>query len=461
MFGLMAVLGGFIFFFEQEMPTTDERRDLEKKVLAVEKSQILALTIVSAGQEVRLERQDQESVGEDAEDSLVGLTPQAIWRLVKPLEARADGGQVESLLTSLADLEHQRRLGEIDREDAGLANPEVRLTITTAEGDTELLFGAELPASSDRIVGFSDRDEAYVVASTLVDDLKKEPALWRDKRLFTGTRSAIERVVLEQAGEALVLVRRGEDFWVESPFTDQADSAAVNTLLTAITGLTVTTFLDQPLLVPSAMGLEPAAATLEVTLQGGQQPFRLELGDNILELGDNNAEEGPRYGRTAGELFELNAGLAPSFAVSPDAWRSRDWASLQVFQVDTATFVDSSGSITMRREGGEWLRGDDTIEYTTASDLLYAVAEAKAERVLDLTGSLAAPDLTVTLTTEDREEVLYLYITDDGALASREGRDAVLAMSTEAAQEVRSKLEALRSAEVLVEEEGEDEGDLP
>lgn len=453
MFGLIAVLGAFIVFYEKELPSTDERVELEKKVLGIEGDEVSALTISWDGQKVRLERQEpaaEKNLEEAAEEAAVGLTPQAVWRLVEPFAARADGAEVERLITSLVGLEHQRVLAEVDREAAGLTSPALRVTLDTEEGASELLFGAEIPASSTRIAGLTGREDAYVVDSALVDDLKKEPGAWRDKKLFTETRGEIERVTLEQAGERLILARRGEDFWVESPFVDQADGEAVNTLLSAVTGLTVTTFLDQPLLDPGAIGLEPAASVLEVKLQGREQPFRLELGESV-------DGEGVRYGRAEGELFELDAGLASSFSTLPGAWRSRDWAALQVFQINSATFTDAAGTTTIRRQEAEWLRGEDKIDYTIASDLLYAVAEAKAERVLDITGALAAPDLTVLLATEDREETLYLYTTDEGAMASREGREAILALSVEAAEEVRAKLEAVRDVEVLVEEEGEGE----
>lgn len=471
MFVLVSALGGFIFFYEQDLPSTDERRALEKKVLGIEKDEVEALTITWDGQKVRLERQEPPLTDEgETATGLESFATQASWRLVEPLLARADGDQVNRLLTSLTDLEHQRVVEEVDREDAGFNSPQVRVTVTTAQGETELLFGAELPASSHRMVAVSGRNGAYVAPSAVLSELQQEPGAWRDKKLFTGTRSDIDRVTLEQADQRLVLARRGDDFWLESPFADPADEERVNNLIAAITGLTVTTFLDRPLLDqpfldPATMGLDPAEAVLEVVRPGVEEPFRLELG---LKTGAGDV----RFGRTEDELFELDAGLAEAFAASPGDWRSRAWASLQVFQINSATFTDGTGTTTIRRQDAEWLRGDDKIDYSTASDLLYAVADARAERVLDVQGNLTAPDLTVTLTSEDLEETLHLYNTKApqadaetspepnvgppataGALASREGREALLTLSAEAALDIHSKLAKVRTAEVLFEEE--------
>ena len=55
---LVAILAAFIFFFEKDLPSTDERAEMEKKVLApLEGDDVEAVEISWEGQSVRLEKE--------------------------------------------------------------------------------------------------------------------------------------------------------------------------------------------------------------------------------------------------------------------------------------------------------------------------------------------------------------------------------------------------------------------
>ncbi len=55
------------------------------------------------------------------------------------------------------------------------------MTLVTSDGEVVLAVGAEVPASSDRIVAAGG---VYQVAGSFVDGLTKEPGDWRDKKLL-------------------------------------------------------------------------------------------------------------------------------------------------------------------------------------------------------------------------------------------------------------------------------------
>ncbi len=466
-------LGGFIFFYEKDLPSTDERAELAKKVLQIEDDAVEALLIEWGETSVRLERQRRpEADSEDGED----LSPAAAsdgWRIAAPLDARADGGAVDSLVSSLTGLESSRSFADFDRAELGLDEPRARVTLIAGGDQNVLEVGAEVPASNDMVVALAGSAKAYRVASSLLDDLTKPAGDWRDKKLFDGVRSDVDRITVTprddagDSGEKILLAKRGDDFWVESPLTDRADEDKVNALLAELTGLRAETFLDEPLLTPEAMGLEPPQGVLEAVLTGREQPFRLELGAAA-------GEEGTFYGRTESQLVEIKTELSGSLAASAADWRSRSWTSLQVFKIEAARFEDSNDALEISRDGADWKRGDDRVGYTVVSDLLYPITEAKGEQVLDRDAALAAghdlgqPSLTVTLSTKDGDELseaeeLSLYPAVDGLVAAvSAGRDAVLLLGEAAAGEIREKLQELRDAEPLpAEDEGEPEADEP
>jgi len=194
----------------------------------------------------------------------------------------------------------------------------------------------------------------------------------------------------------------------------------------------------------------------------------LELGSTLPGADPETAgEEAPRtyYARVGGELVEVKTRLAAELARTPAEWRSRSWTSYQVYQIDEARFEDAEGELDLRRVEGDWLRGEDRVPYTAASDVLYALADAKADEVIDAAAAaergfpLGEPELRAVLTTKDGAEKLELYPLHDGHAAARsEGRDAVLVFTAERVDEVHSKLAELRKAEPLPDKD-EEKGD--
>ena len=54
---LLAALGAFVWFYERKLPSTDERAERAKNVLALKPADVTAVDIAWDGQQVRLERE--------------------------------------------------------------------------------------------------------------------------------------------------------------------------------------------------------------------------------------------------------------------------------------------------------------------------------------------------------------------------------------------------------------------
>lgn len=445
MFLLLLGLGGFIYFFEKDLPSTDERRAQEKKVLQLEADEVVALTLEWDGQTVRLEKESRdEEPGADEDE--ISLEP-AVWRQVSPFSARADGAAVSSLVESVVGLEHQRKLDEVDRAELGLEEPAATVTLTTAEGDSVVELGSELPATSHRVVAVRGGG-VFVVPGGFYADLTRDPGEWREKKLLTATRDQIERVTLTSGdGEQTRLALRGDRFWIESPVDDLADHEAIDGLINEVTGLAVSSFVDEPLLDSAGLGLEPPRGVVEVALKGAESSVR-------LLLGDETGSPGTFYGQLGEQRFELETGLVETLGRAAGAWRSRDWTTAQVFEIDAVQVRDAEGEAEIAREEGEWKRGEDRIDYSTASDFLYAISDVRGESLAELELGGEEPVLTLSLVTPDGEEELRLFAprADGLSPAAASDRDAVLMLSAEAVADLEAKWQAVRQAEPLVEE---------
>jgi hypothetical protein len=392
----------------------------------------------------------------------------------------------------------------------------------------ELLIGAPVPASENVIVAVEGEDRASVVpAGTLWESIDQAAAEWRDKDLFAAERDDVRAVTLERlaargaaassrpagasgpapdapgqeamaralgaspAGEepgarvasdgaeagasgagstAVVRLERvgeaGGEFRLVEPIADRADDDAVSALLRELTGLRASEFLDTP--PPLAeLGLDPPVGRVEVTLEEGD-PFVLLWGAR-----KEGAEE--TYAKVGDLVVTTAAALDESLDRAAAEWRSKEWSSLPIYDVDRVSVADAKGTLELVREEGSWRRGEDTIEQGSVSDFLYAIDDAKAERIVSTAEvALAPPELTVTFRTggEDgaeesasetsadppadaastaeapREEHLELFApTSDGAVPARSsGREAVLLLPGSAREEILAKLAAVRSS---------------
>jgi hypothetical protein len=435
--GLSLAFFAFIYFFERELPSTAEREVQSKQVLPIGADDVDALEVAWGGQTMRIEKEKPAKAAGEG-----GAEPAAVWKLVSPLQARADAGVVSNLVRRLAELQKQRSFDEWDAAETGLASPRATAKLRAKGQEYSLAFGADLPLGGAIFVGDGKKAHQVTGAADLVKELQKNPGDWRDKTLFHGERSTAEKIVLTGASRKIVLQRQGEgeNFNLEEPVKDAADRDLVSGLLSDLTGLQAATFLE-----PGA-AFTPSGRSVEVALTSAPEPFRVELGQ---DLGD-----GKVAAKVEGQLVSLDASrLSPAFEREVNGWRSLAWSGLQVFQVDRALFKTPANTTEVKRIDGEWKRGEDKIDYAIASDALYPVVEVKAQEIVSRADALARgfvlanPRLEIELDAENKKEKLAVYAANGNlAAATAEGRDSVLLLPNDKVAELESKIETLRNA---------------
>lgn len=452
---VVAILAAFIWFFERDLPSSEERAERSRKVLPVDGDEVSALVVAWGGETVRLERAVPDGDGEDGgEEGAAAPPPPGEWRITEPLQARAERSTVESLLTTLTGLDKERTIDDADRTEVGLAEPRGRVTLVTGDGERTLEIGADVPASENVLVALEGGDEVWVTRRSFLSQLQREPGEWRSRDVFSVSRDDVERVRLSSDGEAVVvLARRDERFYVEEPVRDLAAADAVDQLLSDLVTLRAQRFLDSPgeePPSPSELGLDPARAVVVAELSEGGEPLRVELG---APVGDPEAPGGAVYARAGGQLFEAVTDLDEAAVRPVQEWRSRSWTELRSYDVDRVEVEERGGAgpLTLVRDGVDWRRGDDAISYTAASDFLYALTDVEGELAGDgEPPALGAPILRATLASDEGDgETLTLYPPAEGGthVARSSARDTLLLLSDEAVAEVRRALAEVRAAE--------------
>jgi uncharacterized protein DUF4340 len=462
LFVVVLGLGAFIWLYERKLPSSEKRQELAKKVLPLDKEKVAAVTLEWEGRQVRLERVPPPATGKGTKKGGKEAAPapaDAEWRLTKPLAARADTAAVDGLLDALSGLEKTRTLDDVQPAAVGLDRPRALVRVDTADGHKVLKIGAEVPTGGATLAGLAgEKRRAYVVSDSILNEIRKPPGDWRDRRMFPAERDAVTRIALAGAAGAngkVVLARRGDRFWIESPLADSADRERVDGLLADLTGLTAEKFLDSPPRPLAELGLAPPRQSVEVDVQG-KPPVHVDLGAPVPAAGTPPGQTGGEltYARVGDQLFEARTRLAEAVGRAPADWRSPALSAFEVYQIESAAAKDAAGAFTLTRSGTDWKRGNDTLSYLPVSDFLFALTGARAERLLAADDARAMgialdrPELTVDLKAGAAgAETLTLYpAVAAGVPARASGREAVLLLPADKAKDIRDKLAAVRSA---------------
>ena len=129
------------------------------------------------------------------------------WRLVEPLDVRADFSTVEGMVGRLSgsqmlsvsteDIDTAETADDADADPYGLVEPAVTATVRTGSATATLLVGSTTP-TGERYARDASRPIVFTIDGTLGSDLEREAHEYRRKdlfafRSFNATRLEIER----------------------------------------------------------------------------------------------------------------------------------------------------------------------------------------------------------------------------------------------------------------------------
>ena len=236
----------FILFVERRMPTTEESRAQAKKILNVKEDEITGLKFASP-----------DSSWEAKKDH-------GKWRLASPMDTPADEGTIGPILTSLAGLESEKDLeAGADLKALDLKPAKATLTLTTGKGPLTLSLGTSIPGTTRMALLRQDTGRGYLIANTLLGNLKKNPTELRAKEIFTVDSAQVAAIELTKGARATTVKKSGDGWTLDFPFPDRADREGVDDLVFGFAGLRAKDFVDTyDTAKLKALGLDPPAARI-------------------------------------------------------------------------------------------------------------------------------------------------------------------------------------------------------
>src|SRR5689334_24847042 len=143
--GLAGALFAFIYFFESQQPTSEERAKLAGRVVQFDRDKITKISLKTSDSKIELEKRD------------------GVWYMEKPVKDRADQLEISTLFTMAENLKSdgaiapEKQKGEKDPiKEFGLNSPETRLAFVGGEKPVELLFGKDAAVEGKVYVRLDD-----------------------------------------------------------------------------------------------------------------------------------------------------------------------------------------------------------------------------------------------------------------------------------------------------------------
>ncbi|HEY3202555.1 MAG TPA: DUF4340 domain-containing protein [Thermoanaerobaculia bacterium] len=362
---LVALLFGFIVFFERKMPSTAERErkgDLYWEIPAE-----------------RLERLELNRAGEKVGFEKTGTGP---WRMVKPDSYPADSFAVNGVASELAEL---KRAGGDSNDarpaDYGLEKPAVKATIVWSDvGEPKVKksrtieFGMEIPGTDIAAARTEGSSKVLFVPASTLSSVKKSVDDFRSREIFGGSSGEVSRLEILRGRGRLVLSRKDGIWWLVEPLADLADASEADRLVGQLTALRAREFIrgGEDL---AAQGLNPPLFRVTVTEAKGTA--------TAVDFGATRSDGNSVYARREGQVVTIDRDIVDELSKEAVAFRSPALVGFNRSDVTELAGTFGKTSIALSQKNGGWTAQGHPVLAAAADDILTAVLDLKSKSFLD------------------------------------------------------------------------------
>ncbi len=349
----------------------------------------------------------------EAPDTLLVRTQR--WRLVEPYGAAADEGQVLKVLDTLSMAEVESAIGDQEllrlgrtREDFGLSQPRVRLTVSTAARSTEISFGAVTPAGDGCYASVSGESVVYVVPLQAFEAVNVPPEDYRRRTIFSvGPEAATALDIKRGKGSFMRFERQGELWRMIQPREASASAERVKTLLEGVMTVSATRFIwptgaagEAPAVTTALLagyGLDPeTAVTVTVKCTDGF--------DRQISFG-NEATDGLVYAlvQNSSTIITVPGSVKDVALTDISAFTDTRLFPMEEAAISRVSVTDGEAAYLLARdEAGAWFLESPVAAATDAASMSAFLSRLRALHLDDVVSN----GVTVAVTPGDKSVVV-------------------------------------------------------
>jgi hypothetical protein len=182
------------------------------------------------------------------------VKPSGEWQIAAPVQARADFSAIEGIVSRLSGLQMKSivEAPEADGKKYALDKPAATVKLGSGSSLATLVIGG--PAGEGTVYARDlSRPAIVTIESSVLDELKKDPSEYRQKDLFDARSFNATRLEIVRAGQTYAFEKtkvknkegQDEEKWRQlAPQARELEQPAFDTLLSALTGIRATGFVD-------------------------------------------------------------------------------------------------------------------------------------------------------------------------------------------------------------------------
>ena len=374
---LVCALGAFIWFYERKAETTREREEELRKAMRFSAAKTSFLRFETGDLQVECAKE-----GDD-------------WKIVQPIRARAEEGEIGRILNGLETMPRGEVVGADDQKkrgltlaDYGLDQPRARITLGDGLQRRTILVGRDAPLGQTLYIKEDGRDEIVATGTNLLSFIPKSVADLRSRVLLSGSPEQVHRLELRNPSGFIQAARRENGDWmIQQPLLARADRALVRDLLDQSFGLRVEEFVADSGSSSTSYGLDDTGLQIVVAGDEKEEAQTLVLGKPV----DKHPEQ--VYARLNKEDFVYAVRTDAVGRLSAKVEDLRDRRLMPVSSYDVSFVRIEAGErlvVLQKKEDGGWLVTEPkqwAADTERVKDLLDQWTAARIEKFIDDAGT--------------------------------------------------------------------------
>jgi hypothetical protein len=265
---IFAALGAWVYFYEiKGDKKREEAKEKQKKLFAFESKDIGKVDFWGTNGEFSLQREKES------------------WKLVKPIESKADQSNADSLASDISSVQIERTIEEpnILWKTYGLDPAQAKISCKLNNGATyQLELGEKDFTESSVFARIPGQNKVLVINSPVMNSASKKVFDYRDKTIIEFKRDEVHDFSIAGKGKAAYRFEKSGDNWeIREPMQVRADRAEVDSILSEMDNGKVEEYLDNPDKNLAAYGLDQPEIRLDIFLGGNRTRKSFLIGKKI------------------------------------------------------------------------------------------------------------------------------------------------------------------------------------
>ncbi|MBV8514484.1 MAG: DUF4340 domain-containing protein [Acidobacteria bacterium] len=365
------------------------------------------------------------------------------WEITAPQKLSADQDSIATMISSLSGLNSERVVEDhaIDLKQYGLADPAVKIDISTKDGKSQrLLLGDDTPTGNGVYAAVGGDPRVFTLASYSKTSVDKSASDLRDKRLLTANFDKVSEVDLNAKKQSIEFGRSKDSWQIVKPLPLRGDNFSVEDLVRKLKeakmDLSASADSDEKK-VASLFASGTPVATAKVTDATGTQ---------TLEVRKNKTDYYAKSSAVAG-VYKVAADLGTSLDKALDDFRNKKLFDFGFDDVSAVDMRDGSKTYSLVKGGPDWWSNGKKMDGASVQAFIDKFRDLAATKFPDSGFTTAAITMKVTSNEGKRVENILIAKSGDQYIAKREGEPSLYQLDSKVVEDLQKAAADVKPAE--------------